>query len=101
MTAEPKAAPGLPARTATLELEAPYEGWVFTIRLDYPARVLEQLLSGSVVTITRALDTLVIEHNFPDVDGKVAASMLDVYPVEGVLAAFDAYQDHRLTVPNR
>ena len=102
MIAEPRAAaPSPPARTATLTLEAPYDGWTFTIRLDYPARVLEQLLSGSVVTITHALDSLVVDHNFPDVEGNVAASMLDVFPVDGVLAAFDAYQDHRLTVPNR
>jgi hypothetical protein len=98
---EREAAPRLEGRTADFELAAPYTGWTFTARLDFPARWLEELASSNVLRVCAALDRfLIVDHNFPDIDGNVAASMLDVYPAEAVVYAVAAYQRGTSTLPN-
>jgi hypothetical protein len=87
------AAPRPEGRTATYPLEEPFTGWTFTARLDFPARYLEEMQSGDLLRVCRAMDTyLIVAHNFPGIDGTPAPSMLDVWPVDGVLAALRAWQ---------
>lgn len=101
MTTERVAAPRVEHRTVELELPSPYEGWRFTARLDFPARVLMDLQSGDFETVIKAMDTvLVVDHNFPDVNGDIAASMLDVDPLDAVMTAVTTYSNHRTTLPN-
>lgn len=82
-------------RTARAELtEGPYAGWWAVVRADFPLRVLEDLQSGDIGRMARALDAIVVEHNMPDTAGNVAASVADVDPYTGALdlagAAFEA-----------
>lgn len=88
----PEAAPRLEGRTVTLELDTPYQGWWIEWRTDFPARYLEAMAEAdSWPAVCRVLDRwIVVAHNFPDLDGNVAASMLDVMPIEAVGAAMAA-----------
>lgn len=79
-----KAAPRPTPRTVHIALEGPFAGWEATLRTDFPLRILSELSSDDVTTITGALDRLVVEHNFPDSKDNVAASMLDVDPSDAV-----------------
>lgn len=88
-------------RTVTVTLGGEYEGWGCTARADFPARVLADLQSDSIDRIFGALDVIVTDHNFPDVDGEIAASMSEVDPYEAVLKAAAAIFDAIGSLPNR
>jgi hypothetical protein len=96
----PRSAAARPeVRTVTLSLPEPYAGWTFTARTDYPARVLEDLTSDNIFQVARALNLIVLEHNFPDINGNVAGDLMDVDPVGGIIAALGEYNRSR-KVPN-
>ncbi len=87
-------------RTITLELAGDRTVEVYT---DFPARALEELQSGDIVRVCKALDRYVIvpgSHDLTDIDGQVATSMLDVYPTAAVSAVIDAYVKATNTLPN-
>ena len=98
---EPTAAARPAARTVTVRLPSPYEGWEATLRADFPLRVLEDLASGEIPKLTAALDRIVITHNFPDSADQVAASMMDVDPSDGVVALANAFHDELGRLPPR
>ena len=100
MTAR-KAAKRPVARTVSVSLGGEYEGWECTAKADFPARVLERIQSDQMTDIMAALDSIVIEHNFPDENDKVAASMSDVDPIGGVIEAASAIMDAIGKLPNR
>ena len=65
------------------------------MRADFPARLLIRLQRTEDPTeVLAAFQDLVLDHNMPDSDGKIAKSLLDIDPYEGVVAvvgaAFDA-----------
>lgn len=73
-----------PPRTVTARGEGVWEGWEVTARADFPARILFDLQSSNQPLFYAALDRIVIAHNFPDADGRLAETMADVMPREGV-----------------
>lgn len=96
-------AEGVERRTIGLELAGAYAGRELEVYTDFPARALEELQSGDLVRVCRALDRYVIvpgSHDLTDLDGEVAPSMLDVYPTDAVSAVIDAYVKATNTLPN-
>jgi hypothetical protein len=89
------------ARTVDVQGKGDFAEWSATARADFPARVLADLQSGSIERIMVALDTIVIDHNFPDVDGEIAASMADVDPYDGLLEIAGGIFDAIGKLPNR
>lgn len=97
-----RAAKRPPTRTVEVGIaEGDFAGWQATFRVDFPARLLEEFESGSAQRVIAALQKLVIEHNFPDVDGEVAATLIDVDPYTGLVAIADAYMDALRALPPR
>jgi len=88
-------------RTVTVRLNSEYTGWEVTARADFPARVLADLQSDSIERIFGALDRIVVDHNFPDADGKLATSFADVDPYDGVLRASEGIFDAIGALPKR
>lgn len=102
MTTPKKRAAKKPApRTVEVKLSGEFEGWEMTARADFPAKVLARLQSDRIDDITSALDSIVIEHNFPDADGEVAGSMADVDPFEGMRNAANQLFEEIGKLPNR
>lgn len=86
-------------RSITLELD----GGTVEVYTDFPVRALEELQSGDIVRVCRALDRYVVvpgSHALTDLDGNPAASMLDVFPASQVVALLDAYSKASNTLPN-
>ena len=96
-----KAASAPEGRTVTAEGTGAFLGWQITARADFPARVLIDLRSGSIPTILQGLDAIVIDHNLPDGEGGIAASMVDVVPYEGAMHMAEAVFDAIGKLPNR
>lgn len=99
-----------PARAITVvrvELKDDLTGWWADCRSpkDLPARVFGQLAeigeadAAALVKLAGALETIVVEHNFPDATtGKLAASLLDVAP--DALAALAAGWSEKAFTPD-
>lgn len=88
-------------RQIHVELEAPFEGWEATCVVDFPLRVLADLESDQVIRMGAGLDKIVVEHNFPDADDKIATSMLDVEPYEAVVALVTKFSAELGKLPPR
>jgi len=78
-----------------------FEGWEATAHVDFPARILADLQSGSLDRVLPALDRIVTEHNMPDEDGKVAETMADVVPYDGMLAVAKELLEAMQSLPPR
>jgi hypothetical protein len=97
-----KAAKRPAARTVTATIEAgEFAGWSATAKADFPARVLSDLQSGNVDRLVAALDAIIIDHNMPDTNDEIAASMGDVEPYEGVMLIGADIFDQLAKLPNR
>lgn len=93
------AAPLPEPRTVTAEIrEGRYAGWRFTARRDWTVRELMELNEG-LPGKAAFLDRQLLEHNFPDREGNVAASMLDVYPADAIGHVLDALTEAIATTP--
>ena len=103
MTSGKRRPAGRPAaRTVEVEITAgEFAGWACTARADFPARVLGDLQSGSIERIMRALDVVVVAHNFPGSDDELAATMADVDPYGGLLKVAGEVFDAIGKLPNR
>lgn len=89
-------------RTVTVLIEdGDFAGWEATARADFPASLLAELESGKVERIMKALDLIVLDHNFPDSTDEVAASMSEVDPYDGLLVVSDRIFDAIAKLPNR
>lgn len=62
-----------------------FDGWWCVARADFPARVLGDMQSGSIDRIMRALDAVIVDHNFPGPDDELATSMGEVDPYDGLM----------------
>lgn len=89
------------ARIVTVEGSGAFVGWQATARADFPARVLIDLRSGSIPSILAGVDAIVLAHNFPDGEGGIAQSMLDVVPYDGAMHMAEAIFDAIGKLPNR
>src|SRR5262245_2283631 len=90
-----------PTRYVDVALKAPYAGWQARARADFPARLLADLQTSDVHRVIRALEGIVVEHNFPNEQGELAASIADVDPYDAVIEAGIAIIDALGKLPNR
>lgn len=95
-----KAAKKPEARTVTVDVPG-FPEWQCTARADFPAKILADLQSDQIDRIFSALDAVILDHNFPDMAGDIAAAMTEVDPYEGALAAAAAVFDAFGKLPNR
>lgn len=97
-----KAAKRPAPRTVTVTVDAgDFAGWTATARADFPVSVLIDLESGSITRTIEAMEKLIIEHNMPDADGEIAATLADVDPYEGVLEVLGLVMEEIGKLPNR
>ena len=107
MTAQPRQLHRKPAhrpaaRTVSITIDkGDFAGWEATARADFPARLLADLQSGNIERIIGVLDAIVVDHNFPNKDDELAASMGDVDPYTGLMAAAGEIFDAIAKLPNR
>jgi len=71
-------------RTVTVTGPGEFSTWECTARADFPARLMVDLQSGNVSLVLAAFGAIVVEHNFPNVDGEIAATLEDVDPYTGL-----------------
>jgi hypothetical protein len=88
-------------RTVEVTGKDDYADWWCTARADFSAKLIEELQSDDPVVIVGAFGRIVIDHNFPDIDGELAASLEDVVPVTGVLTMAGQVFDAIGKLPNR
>jgi hypothetical protein len=89
-------------RTITVTIEAgDFAGWSATARADFPARLLVKLESGKLSEVLEVLGEIIVDHNMPNSDGEIAASLADVDPYAGMLAVSNAIGEALGKVPNR
>lgn len=100
--AKRRAAKRPPVRTVVVGIpEGDFAGWQATMRVDFPARLLEDLESKNAMRFLGAMDQLVVEHNFPNSKDELAVGMIDVDPYTGVVAICEAYLDALKALPPR
>jgi hypothetical protein len=98
-----KPAHAAPRRTVSFTIaEGDYAGWAATAYADFKAKVASDLVSGDMDRVIRALDRVIISHNFPDGDDEtvVAESIgdVDMTALEMIVdEVFDAIKN----LPNR
>ncbi len=88
-------------RTVELHGTGELAEWVARARVDFPAQWLVELQSHDFGKVLAVLDRVLVEHNFPDADGNVAATMADVDPFTGLLEIVDRLGDVLKTLPPR
>jgi hypothetical protein len=89
-------------RTVTVAIEdGDFAGWEATARADFPAKYLADFDSGKIERIITALDAIIVDHNFPNAEDEIAATMADVDPYTGLVAVADKVFDAISKLPNR
>lgn len=96
-----QAAPRPETRTIDVALGGAYQGWEVTAKADFRAGLLVDLQSGSVERVIAAMDEIVIDHNFPNSAGEIAANMAQVDPYGGLIEAGIAIFTKLGKLPNR
>ena len=88
-------------RTVQVSLSAPFEGWTATMRAEgVPARIFIELQSGNVERSMKAMERLIVAHNFLDETGEPAASALDA-PMDALTDAIGKWSDAVAALPPR
>lgn len=89
-------------RTVTASItEGEFAGWEATAKADFPVKMLVDLQSSDVAKILAVLDTIIIDHNFPNADDELAQSMADVDPYGGLMLIAAEIFDALAKLPNR
>lgn len=90
-------------RTVSIEIpDGDFAGWSATMRTDFPARTLLAIQDAdNPATVLAAYDALIVAHNLPDSDGKLARSLMDVDPYEGAIAVLNALGEAMSKLPPR
>lgn len=107
MTAQPRpirrrAARRPAPRVVTVTIEAgDFAGWSATARADFPARLLADMQSGDIGRLLAVLDAIIVEHNFPNSEDGIAATMNDVDPYGGLVEVAGELFDAIGKLPNR
>ena len=97
-----RAAKRPPVRTVEVGIpEGDFAGWQATFRVDFPAKLIEEFESNNARRVIAALQVLVVDHNFPDANGEIAETLIDVDPYTGLVAIADAYMDALRALPPR
>lgn len=96
-----KAAKRPEQRTVTVTLTGEFAGWEATARADFPARWLAEFDTADFAKFTTFMERIVLDHNMPDSEDNVAASMADVDPSDGLVKMCDAVLDAIGALPKR
>ena len=74
-------------RTITVGMaEGDFAGWQCEAKIDFPASLLADLQSQDAIRFLHVMDAIVVDHNFPNADDEIAATMADVDPYSGLVA---------------
>jgi hypothetical protein len=88
-------------RTIEVTLPAPYEGWTATMKAEgVSARVLIELQSGDAARSLKAVESLIVKHNYLNTDGEAAASVLDC-PMDALSATIEQWSAGVAALPPR
>ena len=88
-------------RTIEVTLPAPYEGWTATMKAEgVSARVLIELQSGDAARSLKAVESLIVKHNYLNTDGEPAASVLDC-PMDALTATIEQWSAGVAALPPR
>jgi len=88
-------------RTVEVTLAAPFEGWTATMKAEgVPARVFIELQSGNAERALKALERLIVKHNFLTEDGEPATEVLDA-PMDALSDAITKWSDAVAALPPR
>jgi hypothetical protein len=73
-------------QTVEIELPEPWVGWKATFRKSFPLQILIdfQKSDEDLTLFCKTWDKVVVEHNFPAIDGKLAegsANVSDIFAV--------------------
>jgi hypothetical protein len=88
-------------RTVEITLSAPFDGWTATMKAEgVPARVFIELQSGNAERALKALERLIVKHNFLTEDGEPATEVLDA-PMDALSDAITKWSDAVAALPPR
>jgi hypothetical protein len=88
-------------RTVEVTLSAPFDGWTATMKAEgVPARVFIELQSGNAERALKALERLIVKHNFLTEDGEPATEVLDA-PMDALSDAISKWSDAVAVLPPR
>jgi hypothetical protein len=88
-------------RTVEVKLAAPFEGWTATMKADgVPARIFIELQSGNVERAMKAVERLIVSHNFLTEDGDHAESVLDA-PMDALTETVSKWSEAVSALPPR
>jgi hypothetical protein len=88
-------------RTVDITLSAPFDGWTATMKAEgVPARVFIELQSGNAERALKALERLIVKHNFLTEDGDPATEVLDA-PMDALSDAITKWSDAVAALPPR
>ena len=88
-------------RQVHVVLSGEFDGWEATAWADFPAKLIADLASGNVERVIGVLDAIIIDHNMPNAQDKLAANMGDVDPYDGLMRIGAAIFDAIGKLPNR
>ena len=89
-----------PRTTIVRVVEGDYAGWECEARVDFPARWVADLQSGDFGRVLDVMGKIVVWHNFPDEDGKLAKNIADV-DFTGLKAVMQRLTEAIAALPNR
>lgn len=88
-------------RTVEVSLSAPFDGWKATLRAEgVAARIFIELQSGNVERSLKAVEHLIVSHNFLTEDGATAKSVLDA-PMDALTDTITKWSDAVAALPPR
>lgn len=91
-----------PTRYVDVTIEGgDFDGWHARARADFPASMIAGLESGSIDAVLDVLGSIIVEHNMPNSNDELAASLADVDPYAGLLAIADGLGKALQQLPNR
>lgn len=89
-----------PRTTIVRVAEGEYAGWECEARVDFPARWVADLQSGDFGRVLDAMRRIIVWHNFPNDEGKLAADVADV-DFSGLKQVMQRLTEEIAALPNR
>jgi len=88
-------------RTVEVRLAAPFDGWEATMKAEgVPARILIDLQSGEAERAMRAVERLIVKHNFLTDDGEPAKTIIDA-PMDALTQTVEKWSEAVAALPPR
>lgn len=88
-------------RTVEVRLATPFDGWEATMKAEgVPARILIDLQSGDAERAMRAVERLIVKHNFLTDDGEPAKTIIDA-PMDALTQTVEKWSEAVAALPPR